>query len=382
MSTPQQYSNSDAQVLMTLAATAYAGEGGTTSQIQAAITSALAAAELTSSYTLTWLGISSDMSNLVYVAQGGGALNVAVRGTDWNFLENWVDDFDVIHQHGWPTASPPNSDIMVAQGAWDGLTALLGTTSQVFGSGSSTAVSLADYLQSQATAASNAGTQLTINVTGHSLGGAMATVLGLWIADTVPSWKLTANTVVLNSYTFAAPTVGNQAFVDYYNGQPANTQVVWQAFRVWNEQDVVPHAYGNLNTVVTSGIPLHGIVFVGELIFFISGVETALQEAGVSYIQVLGSGHGLDNANQQAGTSSCTSGGNTNPCPNPAESMSDFACWACYEHDHNTYLKLLGAPTTSVLCRALDVASIAAMKAPSPLPVKGISGQPAEAQGG
>lgn len=380
MSTPQQYSVSDAQVLMTLAAIAYAGEGGTPSQIQADIEAALSAAPLTSGYSLTWLGITSDLANLVYVSQGGGALNVAVRGTDWNFLVNWLDDFDVIHQHDWPTASPPDPSIRVAQGSWDGLTALLGTTSPVFGSGSSTAVSLASYLQSQAQAADDAGNTLTINVTGHSLGGAMATVLGLWIADTVPSWSLPANTVVMNSYTFAAPTVGNQAFVDYYNGQPANTQVVWQAFRVYNEQDVVPHAYANLDGLVTSGIPMTlGLALqVGAVV---AVVNTILQNYGVSYVQVgsaaAGTAVGLNNDPPAAGTTpSCASGSGTNACANPAATISDFACWACYEHDHNLYLTLLGASPVSVTPRALDVASIAGLQ-PRVVRAQNIVGAPA-----
>ena len=51
------------------------------------------------------------------------------RGTDWNFLTDWVDDFDVLHTHDWPTASPADAAILVAQGSWDGLQAVLSALS-------------------------------------------------------------------------------------------------------------------------------------------------------------------------------------------------------------------------------------------------------------
>jgi hypothetical protein len=379
MPTPQQYSQTDAQVLMTLSAVAYAGEDGPLSQVQAAITSALAGATLLNGgYTLSWLGITQDRANVVYVTRGGGALNVAVRGTDWNFLVDWIDDFDVTSYHAWPTAAPPNADIQVAQGAWDGLQALLGTTSQVDGSGA--AVPLAAYLQAEAQAASAAGSTLAINVTGHSLGGAMATVLGLWIADTVPSWNVAPGTVAVNNYTFAAPTVGNQAFADYYNGQAGNAQVAWQAFRVYNEQDVVPHGFASLDTLVSTGIPmtLSLMLKVGTVAVTVNAV---LEACGVSYVQVGTAGstaQGLSNdPPKTGGAPGCTgSTGAVTPCANPADSMADFGCWACYEHDHNNYLILLGAPPVAVTYSAVDVAGIARLE-PRVVGAQALVGEPA-----
>ncbi|GAM27497.1 hypothetical protein SAMD00019534_106730 [Acytostelium subglobosum LB1] len=78
----------------------------------------------------------------------------------------------------------------------------------------------------------------SIVVTGHSLGGAIAThamaeVMG-WFPD-VPSW----------SYTFGSPRVGNVAFAEWYNSiQPDN-------YRVVNQHDIVPHVPPQKDTTYT-----------------------------------------------------------------------------------------------------------------------------------
>ncbi|WP_225446435.1 lipase family protein [Paenibacillus rhizovicinus] len=65
-------------------------------------------------------------------------------------------------------------------------------------------------------------------VTGHSLGGALATLASLDIA-------VNRKPVSLINYTFGAPRVGDPSFVRSYNA------AVPISFRVQNEFDVVPH---------------------------------------------------------------------------------------------------------------------------------------------
>ncbi|GAM26207.1 hypothetical protein SAMD00019534_093820, partial [Acytostelium subglobosum LB1] len=67
-----------------------------------------------------------------------------------------------------------------------------------------------------------------IVVTGHSLGGALAT---LCMADVV-EWFSALPTM---SYTFGSPRVGNIIFEEYYNSIQPNT------WRVVNQKDIVPH---------------------------------------------------------------------------------------------------------------------------------------------
>ncbi len=296
----------------------------------------------------------------MYIARDNRAaarFAVVVRGTDWNFLADWKNDFDVIDVHDWPTANPPNPSIEVAEGSWKGLETLLAVTSDVFNMpppSIALPTPMAPFFLAEAVG-STVGTDLDIYVTGHSLGGALATVVGLWLADTAAKWVLRPDKVNFKTYTFASPTVGNQDFVSYYNGQTANAQVQWQAFRVYNEQDAIPFAYANLIGIPTDGVP-YSFLFGVELALVLAGIATALAQAGVSYVQVgtraAGTAVGLNNDPPSAKWAP--------PCSSKVDHWTDLSCWVGYEHDHNTYLFLLGAPTLDIPQRAVDTASVAA----------------------
>jgi hypothetical protein len=68
----------------------------------------------------------------------------------------------------------------------------------------------------------------TIYVTGHSLGGAIATQAALDLANIFPE-----KTIIL--YTFASPKVGFTSFVDLFNNKLGN-----DSHRVYLEGDIVP----------------------------------------------------------------------------------------------------------------------------------------------
>jgi hypothetical protein len=340
MAFPIGYVLAEAQEAITLSAIAYQGEGGDYAAIKAAITSALAASTVLGGHLkLFWLGISPDLANLLYVAQDDRAPSryaLVSRGTDWNFLTNWVDDFDVLHTHGWPSASPPNPSILVAQGSWDGLQALLTMTSQPGG------VTLGAVLHQI-----SAGAGLDLLITGHSLGGALATILGLYLADTVDGWGAAAAWVSMKSYTFASPTTGNQAYADYYNGRSGLTNVSWQAFRVFNEQDMVPFAYADVEGIADSGIPLAPFLFL-EVAAMAALVQTILNDNGVRYVQV-GNAQPLSNNPPRTAQPQCA---------NPATTLDDFACWVGYEHSALTYIRLLGVSTDAMVDHSADLSSI------------------------
>jgi Lipase (class 3) len=360
------YESTEAQEMMTLSSIAYAAADSLSyQQIRQAIVQQLTGSSvLGGNFQLVWLGISSDWANLMYIVKdtrqaAPARFAVVVRGTEWDFLNDWKDDFDVIDTHDWPTADPPNPSIYVAQGSWDAMQALLAATSDVF-SMPPPAITLPTpmlaFLQAVTLGSAN-DTDVDLYVTGHSLGGAMATAVGLWLADTVSRWALRPHKVNFKTYTFASPTVGNEAFASYYNGQTANPQVQWQAFRVYNEQDAVPFGYADLTGIPADGVPLTFEFSEFELKPILGFVALALSIAGASYVQVESTANGTAlGLNNDPPSSSWPPS-----CNNPAAGWDDFGCWVAYEHDHNTYLCLLGAPTSNIPQRAVNTASISAM---------------------
>lgn len=63
-------------------------------------------------------------------------------------------------------------------------------------------------------------------VTGHSLGGAIATLCAQYLSDYIPN---------VVTYTFGSPRVGDYLFADLFNITISNS------YRVVNKDDIVPH---------------------------------------------------------------------------------------------------------------------------------------------
>ncbi|XP_024521809.1 uncharacterized protein LOC9643578 [Selaginella moellendorffii] len=69
-----------------------------------------------------------------------------------------------------------------------------------------------------------------IYITGHSLGGALATLLAMDLSKTMFKHK----GVNLSMYNFGSPRVGNRAFADQYN------KVIKDSWRIVNHRDIIP----------------------------------------------------------------------------------------------------------------------------------------------
>lgn len=84
---------------------------------------------------------------------------------------------------------------------------------------------------------------INIWTTGHSLGGALAPTLALYIKN-IKTDSLRNNQINVNCLAVAGATPGDRRFSNYYNtdvtGGPAMGQ---NTIRVWNSHDVVPHGY-------------------------------------------------------------------------------------------------------------------------------------------
>ncbi|WP_266157041.1 lipase family protein [Dyella silvatica] len=112
------------------------------------------------------------------------------------------------------------SGVQISQGAWDGVEGILKTRSVL----SRTTPLLADFVGS---------TGRIFNIIGHSLGGALATVLAVYFKDAFPFREF-------HCHTFAGPTAGNGAFAQYFNENMES-----RTRRVFNTMDIVPCAWSN-----------------------------------------------------------------------------------------------------------------------------------------
>jgi hypothetical protein len=369
MAFPSGYVDQEAQEMIVLSQIAYSAEAVKDyNQIQSAIETALSSEPvLGKNYQLVWLGISPDYSFLMFIARDTretARYAISVRGTDISYPPDWIDDLKVSYTKPWPTANPPNSAIYVSLGAWDVLQALLAMTSNIFNMTPppiTSPMSMIHLFMSEALSTVQ-NTDLDIFITGHSLGGEMATVLGLWLADTTSTWTLRPRKVNLKTYSFAAPTSGNQAFADYYNSQANNAQIGWQAYRVYNEQDLVPYAFADLAGIAGNGVPvdLELLLEIGATMF---GLQLTLDHYNVSYVQVGniadGTAHPLSN-NPPKSTTSCT---------NPATTIYEyFSCWVLYEHGTDTYMNLLGITSQTQTQRVVKTARFLSLLAARPKP--------------
>jgi len=335
------YDPTEAGVCMTLSAMAYVSSNNEP-PIKDALIDILEDPQYATKgqWKLVWFGINHDGSNLVYVVRDtttSGRFAIAIRGTVWNHLDDVVEDMAIFHTKDWTTAVPPTPGLKIARGTYYGLQQLIPLTSSLSNvamPGVSVAMTLIHFLMIQALDLP-AGVDLEVFVTGHSLGGALASVLGTWLVEQASHWDLRPRKVNFKTYTFASPTVGNQAFATYYDGLPTNPvvspQVGVQAVRVYNESDVLPHCFSQLNEITNIGIPLTEKAKL-EVDALTLPFTAGMKLTGVSYVHV-DNAHPIPNPTPAPG------------CADPAKGLEDFFCWLGYEHAHNTYLTLVGVPT-------------------------------------
>jgi hypothetical protein len=222
---------------MSLAHISYTDESDPGSQkqdMQSALQALPASAE--GPWSLVW-GPATNDGVLAFVALSAtGQYGVAFRGSlteddAEGFLTNWIEDLDGIKQVPWLYPQSV-SNAKISAGMNSALDQAMGLTDPTTG------LSLLDFLRQVL-----AGTGGQLLVTGHSLGGALATLGAAWLYDQLPRTGQVSSPVI-TPYSFAAPTVGNQQFATYYDSTFPNS------YRGVNTQDVVPMAWANLGTLL------------------------------------------------------------------------------------------------------------------------------------
>lgn len=335
------YQNDIAQVLMTMCTFAYTKEDSNSEKkirdgIVHYLTNSGNDYATGTDWQLAWLGITGDFENLMYVAEKVNEKNVfavVIRGTDFNDWDDIIEDIDVFWTKPFPYTYPAaDNNIQTSNGSIQGLQDLLGTigNSGLQPNGTHT---IQSFLQSDDFKNKlDQQMPLQIYVTGHSLGGALASAFTSWIIaalDTLNGPDFPYKTSI-QTYTFASPSLGNQGYADYYNGQPANKSVSFEGYNVYNRQDLVPYFCAGLSNTPSAGLP-----FDFSFSLEIAAAIAVFMQTIPAYVNV-GVPQELDNQNAYP------------PGWNSNEEITDFGqlqVWMDFEHACNTYLTLLGAPT-------------------------------------
>ncbi|HEY6350062.1 MAG TPA: alpha/beta fold hydrolase [Candidatus Angelobacter sp.] len=239
----QQVQTSDffALCYLMLCQLAYADEDNATKAVQQIIdllpTMPVPDGNVKGKWNLGWGPVASpDNSNLLYAAefldQDSGLpvfAAVAIRGTDTQaqpsgVLKQIIEDLDAEHQVVFPDNN--NFGSRIAHGTSTGLSVLTAFKDKT---GRTVDQYVNDFVA--------ANPRTPVVVTGHSLGGCQTTVLASYLSAKVPA----GTSIVPNS--FAAPTAGNSAFIQFYE------RTFPFCPRWFNPFDLVPMAFAGLGGI-------------------------------------------------------------------------------------------------------------------------------------
>lgn len=267
-------------------------------------------------WSLVWGPYNDSYGNLAYVAKSAstGSYALAIRGSEtnvsFNTLYNWFFNLYVTWQSPWPYLTNPTG-AMVSRGSWDQASNLTVATWN--------GQTLGNFLTQSIPAGA------TIYVTGHSLGGNLASVLASWISyQRGPAGNLPDFSTV--AYTFAAPSAGNTAFADGFNLR------LFNSYRYWNSLDAIPHAWNNLLQLnsLYEGIGISTPSWVEDAV---DGMDALLLASEISYTSFYAQPNG--NGTELTGSAS--------------PSATDYLSEVIYQHNVNVYLGLLGAPPIAAI---------------------------------
>lgn len=264
--------------------------------------------------------------NHAFLATDGNRYALAIRGSLISFTEdafnNWIlQDLNVGEQSPWPFSA--KNGAMISAGsmlAWGNITAMKDRKGK-------TLIQMLDSLLQNDT---------PLLITGHSLGGNLATVVAVWIDAHFKKQNRVHPDI--NVMTFAAPAAGNQVFADDFNERFPH------ALRYENKFDIVPkfpvaEKVRELQGLYQAG-PVADQIKVGygflkvSLSSVISGIQISLHGMAIrpgysAYVQTNGNGTLL----------TLPLSGN-----NKDQNAVNWFAEAGYQHSAEQYAKALGVP--------------------------------------
>lgn len=158
---------------------------------------------------------------------------IGIRGTNPVGLKDWlIEDFEVTCMVPWKYAKPAEKlKPKISKSTEIGISKLQEMVADVGVAGAG--MSLLEFLQGDI----KDKEAVDICVTGHSLGGALAPTLALWLKD-IQGDELPEDAKI-STVAFAGPSAGNNDFAKYSDQRFAEGECV----RVANSLDVAPHAW-------------------------------------------------------------------------------------------------------------------------------------------
>ena len=285
---------SQAQVMMTLSAIAYIPFDSIPS-LQDNLNSAEA---LENKYEVIWCA--GDEAGLVYAVRNivTRDYTIVIRGAVFQFglafLFDWYEDLDMGR-----LSSLPHSELAVAKVA----SGILDNVREVN--------DLTCDGKTLKQLVNNFPTGSKVYITGHSLGGTIASVYAAELAcSNIPGLNIIP-------YIFGAPTAGNPAFAELF--QPASNYCLFpESFWYVNSLDTIPYAWHDLQGI--PGVDYGKIKCPIDLVLCLDNLTRLLILAGVTYAQPAF----------------------VQQLPGQLRQSDNFFGEAMYQHQHNTYLHLMG----------------------------------------
>jgi hypothetical protein len=200
--------------------------------------------------------------NAMYVAQNQDTYVVGVAGTNPTSLFDWiVEDGFVSVQLPWIYDELAGAKISLGTGIGLAILQNAAPGTGIPGTGTTLREFLSGIFPKKG---------MNLVVSGHSLGGALAPTLALWLHDTWLLWDPFRD-VTLSTMPTAGPTAGNAAFASYSDEKLSIT-------RFANAIDVVPHAWqaSDLTEIPTLYVPdIPSDDLVNDLVAFLGRISAA-----------------------------------------------------------------------------------------------------------